>query len=756
MNKFAKKALAGTLSLAMVLGLGVVSSPDTASAAKVKVKKVTVTSPSGKTAYIAKGKKVKLTTTVKVTPNKSANKKVTYKSANRKIATVNSKGQVKGVKVGSTKITVTSKKNKKKKATIKVVVKKAAVTKVKLNATKATIPVGGKKTLKATVSPKSASKTIQWTSSKKKVATVSAKGVVKGKKEGSATITALAADGSGKKATCKVTVGTGIKNLTVPTSKIVRVELTSKKAVAAANITVQQKSTQDGAYTLTKGIESVKTTDGGKTYDIVLDDSSYISSYSWLKVTISNLKVDKSKEIFVSDIAGYGYSVNDTVTRVAKKVNDTYNENWYLADGVPAQGDVKYSVTGLPSGLKAYISKSGTSVKVVGKFAAVENGTTAVLTGTDEKGATFKRSYVFYVGDKDHIVGNALNTTELSYIPATPGVKDSKATGYRFTGDIDDLASLVVAGGSGHYKYTVTGLPTEVTVAEDGEMYPNRYDAAGNPNEYGGYRKAIPAGTFNVNVVVTDAENAAVAAAFPFTLTLVDGVTVSGVVRDAAGVAVKNASVNGYTKSDAYGYYYSFDASTDKDGKYAVRAVPGDYLEYVYMSGSRYDTSIGNVYTAGMQPVVKDFAIPLYKATFATVANAAAYRLTEDWESPEVTDAYGNTYSLQIDSDDYTMYAYLKAGIYEFAADADEEDNIVRVYSKVSTGTDEDGTYTYLASEDYMGRVKLSGSFNVAANGVIQLTATPVAEPTPEETPTPVPPTSTPDNPVSPSAVNAQ
>ena len=94
MKRFAKKALAGTLSLALVLSLGVVSDPDTASAAKVKVKKVTVNSPSGKTAYIAKGKKVKLTTTVKVTPNKSANKKVTYKSANSKIAKVNSKGQI--------------------------------------------------------------------------------------------------------------------------------------------------------------------------------------------------------------------------------------------------------------------------------------------------------------------------------------------------------------------------------------------------------------------------------------------------------------------------------------------------------------------------------------------------------------------------------------------------------------------------------------------------------------------------------------
>ena len=48
-------------------------------------------------------------------PNKKANKKVTYKSKNKKIATVNKKGVVKAKKTGSTKITITSAKSKKKK-----------------------------------------------------------------------------------------------------------------------------------------------------------------------------------------------------------------------------------------------------------------------------------------------------------------------------------------------------------------------------------------------------------------------------------------------------------------------------------------------------------------------------------------------------------------------------------------------------------------------------------------------------------------
>ena len=73
--------------------------------AKVKVKKVTVKSNYGSSVHVAVGKKVKLTTTVKVSPNKSANKKVSYKSSNKKIATVSSSGYVKGIKTGKCKIT---------------------------------------------------------------------------------------------------------------------------------------------------------------------------------------------------------------------------------------------------------------------------------------------------------------------------------------------------------------------------------------------------------------------------------------------------------------------------------------------------------------------------------------------------------------------------------------------------------------------------------------------------------------------------
>ena len=84
---------------------------------KVTVPKAKTTKITCKKVSVKKGKKVTLKP--KVAPSYSDDK-ITYKSANKKIATVTSKGVVKGVKKGTTTITVKSgKKNVKVKVTVK-------------------------------------------------------------------------------------------------------------------------------------------------------------------------------------------------------------------------------------------------------------------------------------------------------------------------------------------------------------------------------------------------------------------------------------------------------------------------------------------------------------------------------------------------------------------------------------------------------------------------------------------------------------
>ena len=106
----------------------------------------------------------------------------------------------------STKVTYTYNCGNNKTATFTIVAKRM-VTKLTLNKTKATLNPVDTLTLKATVTPSNATnKAVTWKSSNTKVATVSSSGKVTAKAAGTATITCTAKDGSGKSATCKITV----------------------------------------------------------------------------------------------------------------------------------------------------------------------------------------------------------------------------------------------------------------------------------------------------------------------------------------------------------------------------------------------------------------------------------------------------------------------------------------------------------------------------------------------------------------------
>lgn len=204
MKRSWKRALVLLLAMALVVGMFPVTAEAAPKSKKKQVVSVSITKPDTKTLVLKKGKTYTIKT--KVTVKNKASKKVTYSSSKKKVATINSKGKIKALKNGTTTITVKSKANSKKKATLKVIVG-TPVKKVVLNKKKATLTEGDSLSLKATVSPKKPSvKKLSFSSSNKSVATVNSKGVVTAKKAGTVTITAKATDGSGKKATCKITI----------------------------------------------------------------------------------------------------------------------------------------------------------------------------------------------------------------------------------------------------------------------------------------------------------------------------------------------------------------------------------------------------------------------------------------------------------------------------------------------------------------------------------------------------------------------
>lgn len=163
-----------------------------------------------------KGSKYRLKT--KILPKTAKNKKVKYRSNKPAVVAVSSQGILSAKKAGTAKVTVraTDGSNKMAGIQVKVVKKLKKVSKVTLNTGKVTLYVNGADgqagqcKLQANTLPKNATeKKVVFQSSDRSVASVDQGGVVKAKKAGTAKITAYAADGWGKKASCTVTVEQG-------------------------------------------------------------------------------------------------------------------------------------------------------------------------------------------------------------------------------------------------------------------------------------------------------------------------------------------------------------------------------------------------------------------------------------------------------------------------------------------------------------------------------------------------------------------
>lgn len=144
---------------------------------------------TAKVSQVYVGKKA----TIKVTKTKVTGK-VTFKSSNKKVATVNSKGVIIGKKAGKAVITVKVGKYT-KKLTVKV--KKPSF---KLVKSSVKLKKGKKTTIRVKAAPVSK---VTYKTSNKKVATVNSKGVVTAKKKGTAKITVKC---NGITRTFKVTV----------------------------------------------------------------------------------------------------------------------------------------------------------------------------------------------------------------------------------------------------------------------------------------------------------------------------------------------------------------------------------------------------------------------------------------------------------------------------------------------------------------------------------------------------------------------
>lgn len=160
------------------------------------VVRVTEVSLNKTVGTIKQGATLQLVATV--TPATATNKDVTWSSSNPEVATVKG-GVVTGVSVGTSTITVTTEDGAKTAVctvTVEEEPKIIPVTSVSLTVDKVSLEVGNKYTFVAQINPQNATnKDLTWLSSDEEIVEVSSTGLIKAKKEGTATITVITDDG---------------------------------------------------------------------------------------------------------------------------------------------------------------------------------------------------------------------------------------------------------------------------------------------------------------------------------------------------------------------------------------------------------------------------------------------------------------------------------------------------------------------------------------------------------------------------------
>ena len=290
------------------------------------------------------------TLTATVSPKDAANKKVTWKSSNAAIASVDANGKVTGVKAGEATITVTTEDGG-KTATCKVTVsdKEIKVTGVKLNKSETSLLVGGNETLTATVLPEDATnQNVTWKSDKPEIATVDANGKVTAVKVGEATITVTTEDG-GKTATCKVTVKaatvavTGVTLNKATLSLIAGASETLTATVAPADATnkkVTWKSSDAAVATVDTNGKVTAVKAGEATITVTTEDGGKTAT---CKVTVKPNLVSEITLAALAIYVGESKAVTATV-----KPDDATNKalTWTSSDETVATVDATGKVTG--------------------------------------------------------------------------------------------------------------------------------------------------------------------------------------------------------------------------------------------------------------------------------------------------------------------------------------------------------------------------------------------------------------------------
>ena len=361
MDMKSKKLKTLAMALALTMMIGVVPP---ATGTEIPMITTTVEAAAKKVSLKASNKKVYAGKAVKINAKATKGAKLSYKTSNKKIATVNSRGVVTGKKAGTVKITITAKKSKyktvKKTITVKVVKQNQKIT-----ASNVTLTIGQRKNLGA-----KARTPMIYKSSNPKVVSVDKKGNLKALRTGTAKIKVYAkATGTFNKASRTITVKVVKKAAAKPTTPkpVVKPTATPKPVQPETKPAEKPEQTETPSQPETKPTEKPEQTEAP-------DNTSYVMELGIEKTADDTIYIGEAKECNVKWKATGNTTRKDFIYTSSDPSVATVDENGNIT-GVKA-GKVIITVTS-----KTPFAKGGSCLDTFKKYTvkahyndAYENG----------------------------------------------------------------------------------------------------------------------------------------------------------------------------------------------------------------------------------------------------------------------------------------------------------------------------------------------------------------------------------------------
>lgn len=572
-----KKRIVAVLLFATLL-LGTMQMTDVQAKAAGKVTKVTITNAKG-TIVLKKGTKKKLKVKVKV-KGKKVSKKVTYKSSNKKVVKVNSKGICKVKKSsGKATITVTSKVNPKKKAKVTIMAGNP-VKSLSMNQKAVKVYAKRKVQLKTTVMPVNATmKKVVYKSSNKAIATVNANGQVSTLKGGKAVITAVSADGSNKKASVTFTVvdPTVVSSAAVVNKGSVQFTLSSPQALKKENIHVWVKDVNAPKFQREATI-SIMINNKNKVYSFSLSDQQELYKDKQVKLQVNGLKgTGTVTKVLASKVPREYIKIELTQSaKVGEPVARSFSSYSDLNLAYPI---TEYSFSNLPAGMKVNVTKDGRNLIFSGKPTKVGAYQTVAYLTSDN--STYKncRKFIFYwnIYSDNQIVA--------SYKPD----EDIYGNESNDNGERKFYNWIYTTGGSGSYSYQIVKSNGKFTMDAD-----NCNLICNKPGNYWAQVK-ITDTKKHVTYITVKVEAKKT-------------YHVRGKLLTADGKAINQyMELVGVTDKTAYAFYGQGGSSLLPTGEFNINAVNGSYMIEVEYKDQTY------IYPCNVNVNNKDVSNILFK-----------------------------------------------------------------------------------------------------------------------------------------------